>query len=271
MERVCVKVVICLGILGILFGVGGCGVRRDAFEEKKVFVETNVSGETDANEDTNAGENLEPIVEVDAGDLRGSGVLYDRTDEALIVVTAGHVLAQADGADEPVEVVFGDGFSVNVAEFVVSDASETAFISIPIEEIPSENLEKYELAVIDKEKFDALKDGDEMVLKGIQSKVTQAGTAGEKPLDLAQEEFPDLGFVRWCLGELLYPWIYVEDFGQYMMVIKGESLPGMSGGGVFDRDGYLVGILCGMNEAGETAAVPLNVIMAEYMQLSGKW
>ena len=68
-------------------------------------------------------------------------------------------------------------------------------------------------------------------------------------------------------GTLIYSWIYAEDFSQYMMLVDGESFPGMSGGGVFDEDGNFLGILCGVNDAGESAAVPLSIILAEYMQV----
>ena len=64
-------------------------------------------------------------------------------------------------------------------------------------------------------------------------------------------------------GVLLDHWIYVEDYGCHMMWVRAEGKPGMSGGGLFDRQGLLLGILSGENGQGEVAAVPLSLILAQ--------
>lgn len=65
---------------------------------------------------------------------------------------------------------------------------------------------------------------------------------------------------------LLNNWIYIEDFDQYMMLAalqeetdKG-ALPGMSGAGVFDEEGYFAGILCGVDDTGTLAVLPYSLI-----------
>lgn len=248
-------------MLAAILLVGSCilGCGAVTSEEAVESSLENVSEEAD--------KALEPIVKIVAGDMTGSGVLFDKTEEELIIVTAGHVLEQVYEAGAPVEVVFGDGYFLETASYVISESSEAAFISILSAEIPGKHLQRYEPVLYDKEKFDALAGGDEMVFKGVQTH------DGQQDASLSNAEIEDkeqtTDFVRWGVGELEYSWIYVEDFGQYMMLINGESFPGMSGGGVFDSEGYYLGILCGVNDAGETAAVPLNVIMAEYMQLTG--
>ena len=59
------------------------------------------------------------------------------------------------------------------------------------------------------------------------------------------------------------PWIYVEDFDQYMLLLQGLIAPGMSGGGAFTEDGVFVGILCGGDEEGKVAVVPYSMIETE--------
>ena len=90
----------------------------------------------------------------------------------------------------------------------------------------------------DREVFDALKEYDDVWMYG-----------GESGL-------PVYAFV-------VDPWIYVEDFDQYMLLLQGLIAPGMSGGGAFTEDGVFVGILCGGDEEGKVAVVPYSMIETE--------
>lgn len=182
-------------------------------------------------------ETLSPIVQLTAGEITGSGVVYENNEENMIIVTAAHVL---QSAKDSVEVIFEDGSVVESNDYVISNTSDIALVVVGGETIEEEN---YSVVKMDKDAFDVLAGGENLVLQGISGK-------GEK------EEIN---------GTLIYPWIFSEDFNQYMMLIRGEILPGMSGGAVFDEAGCFVGILCGTNEeVREVAAVPLSIIMAEY-------
>lgn len=178
------------------------------------------------------------MVRVTAGELSGSGVIYGICEGKLVVVTAGHILEQAEGA---VWLNFFDDFAVESTEYVVSDNADLAFARVSLSEIPKEHLQQYFCVNTDKESFDALKSGDGVIAMG--SKSEAAGDAYE--------------------GTLLEPWIYVEDFAQYMMLAKVETYSGMSGGGLFDLQGHFLGILCGLDEDGEAAVVPLSILEAE--------
>ena len=188
---------------------------------------------------------LSPIVGIDLGSSAASGVIYECTEEELVIVTAGHVLAgQASGERAAsVEVIFGET-RVTASEMYISGNSETAFVTIPLNGLSEDVLENCQAAVKDRQRFDQLEEKDPVVMKGF--------SADGELLEIS--------------GTLVYSWIYAEDFGQYIMLVDGQSFPGMSGGGVFDESGNLVGILCGVNDAGESAAVPLSIIVAEYMQ-----
>lgn len=188
---------------------------------------------------------MSPVVRIDLGSSTASGVVYERTEEELVIVTAGHVLKKHYPGEEhfSVKVVFGE-VQVSASEVFLSETSETAFITIPLPAIPEEILKNCQMAARDQKRFDQLKEDDAIVLKGF--------SADGELLEIS--------------GTLVYSWIYAEDFTQYMMLVAGESFPGMSGGGVFDETGNLVGVLCGVNDSGESAAVPLSIIVAEYMQ-----
>lgn len=178
-------------------------------------------------------EALSPIVRISAGEIAGSGVIYEKKEDYLVIVTAGHVL---QSATDSVEVIFEDGSVTESSFYVISNSSDVAFIRV-------ETDKQYSAVSIDKEAFDSLSAGEKLIMQGSNS-------------DGEMEEIS---------GTLIYPWIFAEDFNQYMMLIRGEILPGMSGGAVFDEAGCFVGILCGTNEElREVAAVPLSIIMAEY-------
>ena len=69
-------------------------------------------------------------------------------------------------------------------------------------------------------------------------------------------------------GDILEPWIYMEDYGQYMIWAQAEIRPGMSGGALFDDGGYFIGILSGGNGDGELSAVPLSLIIQFDMEVN---
>ena len=58
----------------------------------------------------------------------------------------------------------------------------------------------------------------------------------------------------------------MEDYGQYMIWAKAEGMPGMSGGGLFDRNGHFLGSLSGRNDDGELSVVPLSLLEGMFFQ-----
>lgn len=176
---------------------------------------------------------------ISAGSLLGSGVLYRVEEGNLVILTAGHVLAEASGT---VVVTFADGWEYESDDFICSKQSDLAAVRVPAEQIPQRQSQLYYLANIDKESYDAVKPGDICIVMGSGSGV-------------AEEAYE---------GRMLEPWIYMEDYGQYMSWVDVDGKPGMSGGGLFDCKGRFLGILSGVSEDGQWAAVPLALILAEF-------
>lgn len=177
------------------------------------------------------------MVQIGAGSQLGSGVIYGTEGEQLLILTAAHVLEEAEAS---LRVTFADGFSVVCDDFSRLDMGDIGLIWVDTSEIPGESLEIYLCANVDKESFDGVEPGAGCIVMG-----SRTGVAAE-----AYE------------GTVLEPWIYMEDYGQYMIWVKAEGKPGMSGGGLFDRQGHFLGILSGGNEDGELAVVPLSIILA---------
>lgn len=203
-------------------------------------------------------------IETDA--LRGSGVIWSMDEAWTTVITAGHVM----NGWKSVQVTFAGGGSVSTGSAGVGDGegadenadgnaggpdeegapqievtlyadADLAVIRIPTEKIPEETRKECRYVAVDRERYDALAAQDAVLVLG----------SGETAGDSAYE------------GVLLEPWIYTEDFGQYMMIARVYAYAGMSGGGVFDEEGYFAGLICGGNEKDELAVLPLGIILAK--------
>lgn len=177
---------------------------------------------------------LRSIVQIQAGTLYGSGVIYDMDADSVWIATAGHVLD-----DDPGEVLvtFPEGTQVRAQVVAQAADADLAFLQIEIGELTKETRKSFLPVTTDRDVFDGLAVYDDVWMYGSDGK-------------------PVYGFV-------VEPWIYVEDFGQDMMLLQGQMEPGMSGGGVFTADGVFLGILCGADESGKVAVVPYSVVETE--------
>lgn len=236
-------------IMIICLALSGCG--RENISESPA-AETAVPAEMELLQSENPeAENLADMlqnngsgmmVQIGAGSRLGSGVIYGTEGEKLLILTAAHVLEEAEGS---VRVTFADGLNVACADFTCFEIGDIGLVRADASEIPEENLKLYIRACVDKESFDRVEPGDGCIVMG-----SRTGVAAE-----AYE------------GTVLDPWIYMDDYEQYMMWVKAEGKPGMSGGGLFDRQGHFLGILSGVSEDGELAAVPLSIILAALEEL----
>lgn len=177
------------------------------------------------------------MVRLAAGEVSGSGVLWKVRGEELWIATAAHVVSQGMGE---VEVTFVDGFHMTVERMDVDTDTDIALLAVNLREMDAEHLEEYCVAGVDEASAASLQTGDDIIVMA-----SGKGVASE-----AYE------------GKVVNPWIYVEDFRQDMLLVRADAEPGMSGGGIFDSRGHLLGILCGGDENGELAAVPVSVVNA---------
>ena len=175
---------------------------------------------------------LKSIVKIHTGDLYGSGVIYGEDEDTLLIITAGHVLDQNTGE---ILVTFPDGTETNAQVASIAQHSDLAFLRVDRSNLSPDG--EYPIAHTDRTRSDATEVYEDVWMYGDTQK-------------------PVYAFV-------VEPWIYVEDFGQYMLLLQGLMEPGMSGGGVFTEDGTFLGILCGADEEGKVAAVPYSIIETE--------
>lgn len=176
------------------------------------------------------------MVRIEADGYLGSGVIYREEEGQLLILTAAHLL---ENSSADALLTFADGWQTTSGDYECLELADLAAIRLEAESIPAEHRANYLCANVDKDAFDAVRAGDGCIVMGCRN-----GVAAE-----AYE------------GSILDSWIFMEDYGQYMIWAKAEGLPGMSGGGLFDSRGHFLGILSGTDGEGELAAVPLSLIL----------
>ena len=178
------------------------------------------------------------MVRIEVDGYLGSGVIYREEVGQLLILTAAHLLENA-AADAL--LTFADGWQTTSGDYECFELADFAVVRFEAESIPAEHRANYLCANVDKDAFDAVRTGDGCIVMGCRN-----GVAAE-----AYE------------GSVLDSWIFMEDYGQYMIWARAEGMPGMSGGGLFDSRGHFLGILSGTDGEGELAAVPLSLILPE--------
>ena len=249
---------------GCTFGNENVGVKSESHQIKEQEAEKeqgeNISGQTQkesvylSNEtftvEEPENENLAGLlqekaagvmVQINTGELLGSGIIWSMNKENMVIVTAAHVIEEAQNP----EITLADGTILESRDNLwhwrtVSDC-DLGIITIPMEEIPEENLAECRYVSVDKEAYDNLQPEDIILVMGSRDSV--AGNAYQ--------------------GKLIESWIYMEDYSQYMMLAFTYAKPGMSGGGVFNQNGQFIGILSGADEQGNLAILPLSLILRE--------
>lgn len=182
------------------------------------------------------------VVRILCEEKSGSGVIYTASDGQIYVITAAHVL----GGQENIcirfagkEAAAGTLLPVSTEDCVFVAGLDLAFLRFAGE-------------VLDERSLPAS---------------TGAGITAEE--DAAQVVrllgYDQAGALQSMDAVLVEDWIYLEDFQNYMMLLAGEALPGMSGGGVFSEEGLLLGIICGEDAEGHIAVLTEDVIQAEFL------
>lgn len=192
-------------------------------------------------------------VTICAGNRTGSGVIWKIEEDKVTILTAGHVLGEAVDdlkertAKADITVVFPNGDKATARVEKKFEDRDLAILTVDKALLGAELEETCAVqngGYADKQRSDSLNTGDMLT---IIASVSEPGGEEEN-----------------CI--LLNNWIYIEDFDQYMMLAalpeetdKG-ALPGMSGAGIFDEEGYFAGILCGVDDTGTLAVLPYSLI-----------
>lgn len=180
-------------------------------------------------------------VMVSVGKEQGSGVIIDITDEKVTIVTAGHLML---GYEQGI-ITFPTGNAGFANVEYVSENPDLCVMSFLTEYIDSSLLKELRAAKNDISHYEGLEEEQTLFLLGSAMAVGSNAVKGK----VAAKDF------------------YVDDFDARMIYIYADVMAGMSGCGIYDEEGYLVGILAGGSESGEAVAVPLSQI---YEIIGGK-
>ncbi len=186
------------------------------------------------------------VVRLDMGTAYGSGVILRMTADAVIIATNRHVLEYWDEASGV--VWFPQGYFVDAAVIGSAAESDVGFLRVEGSELG----------------YDAL-----MTLRSVW--VDE---------DFESREEPIKGF---CVGAdrreqepVFYEAVleketrYIGLFQEEMLYGHGFGKEGMSGGGIFDGHGRLLGLLAGGTYQNEIAGVPADRVMEAYREIVGE-
>lgn len=170
----------------------------------------------------------------------GSGCIYgyDEERQALVIVTAGHVLKDLQGS---IEVRFADGTSLPASSFYTAEDCDLGYVYLTCEELTEEERQRF-----DKEEWELVQ-------------LRESGSLQKNDIFLMPDKI-STGECSFVTGYVVDPARYLEEFGCEMIYADGSAVPGMSGSGMFDDKGKLIGILCGVTEQYELAGVPAEKI-----------
>ena len=174
------------------------------------------------------------IVKIDMGEYSGSGVILRIDEEKILIVSSGHLLSHYESgavcftnADVAVGWVKG-----------ISQESDVGFMEVYTSDLDKSRLAYLKQATYDIEVAQNLKK---------QDAIFQVGSTSGVAADVYEGS---VASTEW----------YFEEFEDTMIYNYCKATPGMSGGGMFTNQGYLVGIVSG-SYLEESCALPLSSIL----------
>lgn len=186
----------------------------------------------------------ECVVFLDMGTAYGSGIIYRLTADAVIIATNRHVL---EYWDETTGVVrFPQGFFVNAAALGSASESDVGFLRVENTQLGFETLITLRSVCTDGKVSDDGVTQIEGFLVGMDRR-EQEPVFHEVILEKEER------YIELFQGEMIYGYGFAKE--------------GMSGGGIFDGRGRLLGLLAGGTYQNEIAGVPAGTVEAAYLEV----
>lgn len=225
----------------------GSGINDFALQETKQ--EENIAGDGPLQDYFTLQEELRPaIVQIFCGDYRASGVVWEITDEEVTVMSSAHLLKNA----ETCEVLCYAGVYYEAKVDRILENCDVGFAMFPAKALKEDSVEIVSVTPCGRSK-EELVQGEELMVYGSMDDV--AGNFVKGYLLEAEREMQFEGYDS--PQHLLLGGIVRESGEEDAGTKEGLVDAGMSGSGVFDRQGKLLGILAGGDGEKGFAAVPV--------------
>jgi len=187
------------------------------------------------------------VVRIDMGRAYGSGVIFRLTEDGVMIATNRHVLAYWD--ERTGVVCFPQGWYVNARMLGSAKDCDVGFLQVDKEALGLEALMELRSVPVDGAVYDGLQRGAAAFCLGADRALD--GTVCE-PVQVEETHR------------------YIELFDGEMLYGHGFAREGMSGGGIFDGYGHLIGLLAGGTWQNEIAGVPAGEVERAYGEIVGE-
>ena len=178
----------------------------------------------------------------------GTGTIIEDNDTEILIVANLHLLIDWD---ENGYVVFADGQQAFGQIYGGDEDLDICFLSIPKADITKKLDRTVKPAhiryTVDSENKDKDKDKDEIMSGSDIYVYNLYADSKRRPKQV------------W--GKVVEASTYIYDIDKVLMLCKCEVESGMSGAGVFDEDGNLLGIVVGGSAENDMVAAPIDDIM----------
>ena len=161
------------------------------------------------------------VVRIEGDGFFGSGVIWSIENESVRILSCRHVLEINNTCD----IMFSTGVYYKATVEFLSDEYDYGFAVIPTSEMDSEDIDALETVKPSERTKEQMIKGEEILAYGSSEYVAS---------DIVW------GYVVDTDVMVNIPGLFTE---QSMMVCHGQIVPGMSGCGIFDESGTLIGIL----------------------------
>lgn len=179
---------------------------------------------------------------VNGTSMVGSGVILEVTEDYIDIVTARHVVEETA---KPL-VYFYDGSLAYGSVLAYGKQNDVAFVRVETRSMAQGiGTSLWPTKYADNEYFDALQPEAGIIMLGSVAEVSDTVLTGK----VKETE------------------LYIDLFGNDMLIVDVPVTGGMSGGGTFSEDGRLIGIIVGTGDV-DTVNVAVTDMMAEYRSIS---
>ncbi|WP_026523189.1 S1 family peptidase [Butyrivibrio sp. MB2005] len=213
-------------------------------------------------------------VRIQIGNHYGEGTIISVDEDEIRILTAAHVMRVYTEKDM-IYTVFYNGLVKESKLLYIDENVDAALISVPTSEIDPSDLIHLKSAPISEKAFNAFEKKSSEIVIALDSEPCAF------PEKNQNYDFYGNGTKvaeSYIYGTAINTNILVTNFGYKMLYAKCSAHEGMSGGGVFDINGNLVGVLAGGTENDEMVAVRLVDVIkvlsyfeaASTHELSGK-